>query len=96
MSLTDLFVSTKQTQGSPSVAGSSENRNPVDYLSGLFNRGADLYTSGAALYDSISGKKKPAAAPVAKATPVSDNSKTVWWIVGGVAVIALIIIFLRK
>jgi hypothetical protein len=99
ISLADLFVSSKQTQGTPSLASGGEGQTStgtIDTLFNYFGRGADIYTA-------VTGKNTPVVNQIVGTVPVNTpgpaaapaKSYTLY-IIGGLIALGVIFWLVKK
>jgi len=95
--LADLFISSNQSAGEPSVAGASEGGlfSYVSDLTNLISRGADVYTNLKEAKSITDQRKVATKAAATVSTNESGNQLVLYLVLGAVAILG-IFLFLRR
>ena len=91
------FISEKQLQGTPTLAGASEGGGflgSANSILGLFSKGADVYSSVKTA--SRTPGNNTANASLEQPTADSSWKKYLPWMIGGVIALAVVFFILRK
>ena len=90
------FISEKQLQGTPTLAGASEGGflGSANSILGLFSKGADVYSSVKTA--SRTPGNNTANASLEQPEAASSWKKYFPWMIGGVIALAVVFFILRK
>jgi hypothetical protein len=89
------FISEKQLQGTPTIAGASEGGGFVESANNILS----LFSKGADIYKGVTSPTKIAGNNTANASveqTASSWKKYLPWMIGGVIAIAILFFVLRK
>lgn len=95
--LADLFTASNQDQGTPGIQGASEGgwQAGATNLLGLFQKGADVYSSVKEANSLTKQREQSTKAAATVATNESKNNLVLYLVLGAVALVGLIF-FLRR